>query len=75
MLQSTISIEAHKALSMAKHTRGQGSHLSNETKTSVPLWYQLKAWKYVKTQELFRPQIKDYGSIDFTLTYTKSGIE
>ena len=36
MLQSTISIEAYKALSMANHTRGQGSHLGNETKTSVP---------------------------------------
>ena len=37
MLQSTISIEAYKALSMAIHTRGQGSHLSNETKTSIPI--------------------------------------
>ena len=36
MLQSTISIEAYKALSMAKHTRGQRLHLGNETKTSVP---------------------------------------
>ena len=36
MLQSTISIEAYKTLSMAKYTRGQGSHLGNETKTSVP---------------------------------------
>ena len=36
MLQSTISIESYKALSMAKHTRGQGSHLGNETKSSVP---------------------------------------
>ena len=36
MLQSTISIEAYKTISMAIHTRDQGSHLGNETKTSVP---------------------------------------
>ena len=35
MLQSTISIEAYKTLSMTKYKRGQGSHLGNETKTSV----------------------------------------
>ena len=35
MLQSTISIETYKALSMAIHIRDQGSHLGNETKTSV----------------------------------------
>ena len=35
----------------------------------------LNALKCVKTQELFRPQIKNYSSIDFTLTYTKCGIE
>ena len=35
MLHSTTSIEAYKTLSMAKHTRGQGSHLGNETKISV----------------------------------------
>ena len=28
--------EAYEALSMAIHIRGQGSHLGNETKTSVP---------------------------------------
>ena len=27
----------------------------------------MNALKCVKTQELFRPQIKNYGSIDFTL--------
>ena len=31
----------------------------------------LKALKCVKTQELFRPQVKNYGLIDFTLTYIK----
>ena len=31
----------------------------------------MKAQNCVKTQELFRPQDKKYGSIDFTLTYTK----
>ena len=36
MLQSTISIETYKALSMTIHIRDQGSHLGNETKTSVP---------------------------------------
>ena len=36
MLHSTTSIEAYKTLSMAIHTRGQGSQLGNETKTSVP---------------------------------------
>ena len=39
MLHSTTSktsIKAYKTLSMAKHTRGQGSHLGNETKTIVP---------------------------------------
>ena len=36
MLQSTISIKAYKALSMAKYIRDQGSHLGNETKISVP---------------------------------------
>ena len=36
MLHSITSIEAHKALSMAINTRGQRSHLGNETKTSVP---------------------------------------
>ena len=36
MLQSTTSIEAYKTLSMAIHTKGQGLHLGNETKTSVP---------------------------------------
>ena len=35
----------------------------------------MNALKCVKTQELFRPQIKNYGLIDFTLTYTKCGIE
>ena len=35
MLQSTISIEAYKELSMANHTRSQRSHLGNETNTSV----------------------------------------
>ena len=33
----------------------------------------LKALKCVKTQELFRPQVKNYGLIDFTLTYIKCG--
>ena len=39
MLHSTTSktsTEAYKALSMAINTRGQGSHLGNETKISVP---------------------------------------
>ena len=37
---------------------------------------KVKARKCVKTQELFRPpQIKDYDSIDFTLIYTKCGLE
>ena len=31
----------------------------------------LNALNCVKTQELFRPQDKNYGLIDFTLTYTK----
>ena len=59
MLQSTISIEAYKALSVAKHTRGQGSHLGNETKSSVP------ALKPIEISEMCRkhtscldPQIK-----------------
>ena len=28
---------------MAKHTRGQGSHLGNETKTSVPALIQIES--------------------------------
>ena len=35
----------------------------------------LNALICVKTQELFRTQVKNYGSIDFTLTYTKYRIE
>ena len=31
----------------------------------------VNALKCVKTQELLRPQVKNYGSIGFTLTYTK----
>ena len=34
---------------------------------------RLNALNCVKTQELFRPQDKNYGLIDFTLTYTKCG--
>ena len=33
----------------------------------------VNALNCVKTQELFRPRDKKYGSIDFTLTYTKCG--
>ena len=36
MLQLSTTIEAYKALSMPIYTRCQGSHLGNETKTSVP---------------------------------------
>ena len=36
MLQLTTFIEAYKTLSMTINTRGQRSHLGNETKTSVP---------------------------------------
>ena len=35
----------------------------------------MNALKSVKTQELFRPPNKNYGSIDFTLTYIKCGKE
>ena len=45
MLHSTTSIEAYKTLSMAKHPRGQGSHLGNETKTSVPTLIPIESSK------------------------------
>ena len=45
MLQSTTFIEAYKVLSMVKHTRGQGSHLGNETKLSVPALIPIKSSK------------------------------
>ena len=45
MLQSTISIEAYKTLSMAKHIKGQGSHLGNETKSSVPALIPIESLK------------------------------
>ena len=37
------SIEAYKVLSMAINTRDQGSHLGNETKTSVPALISTKS--------------------------------
>ena len=41
----------------------------------ISLTIFLNALKCVKTQELFRPEVKNYGSIDFTLTYNKCGID
>ena len=56
------SIEAYKVLSMAKQTRGQGSHLGNETKTSVPALILVEGLGFVlKHTNLFRPQILNYG--------------
>ena len=59
MLHSTTSIEAYKALSMAKHTRGQGSHLGNETKTSVPALIPIESSKLCKnTRAIETPKLK-----------------
>ena len=62
MLHSITSIEAHKALSMAINTRGQRSHLGNETKTSVLALILVEGLEFVlKHTNLFRPQILNYG--------------
>ena len=45
----------------------------NNYKARIAL--NLNVLKCVKTQELFRPQFKNYDLIDFTLTYTKCRIE
>ena len=41
----------------------------------APSTSSLNALNCVKTHELFKPQDKNYDSIDFTLTYTKCGKE
>ena len=59
MLHSTTSIEAYKTLFMAKHTRGQGSHLGNETKTSVPALIPIERSKLCENRRTcLDPQIK-----------------
>ena len=59
MLQSTTSIKACKTLSMAKHTRGQGSYLGNETKISVPALIPIESSNLCEnTRAYLEPQIK-----------------
>ena len=55
---------------MAKHTRGQGSHLGNETNTSVLALISIESSiMYENTRACLDPQLKDYDFVDFTLTY------
>ena len=59
MLQSTTSTKAYKALSMAKHTRGQGSRLGNETIASVPALIPIQNSNLCEnTRACLDPQIK-----------------
>ena len=59
MLQLISSIEAYKALSMAKNTWGQRSHLVNEIKTSVPALIPIESLDLCEyTRACLDPQIK-----------------
>ena len=48
---------------------------ANKTHSYKLQLYNWKLENVLKHKSCLDPQIKDYGSIDFTLTYTKCGIE